>query len=911
MSAEKVLEYLKENKDKLELSKFEGDIFWFNDTAFIGSVRNQGCKLVIIFPKGERRYWHAANFSDFGPEIVRRYEEYEKNPEKAKKDFYKLRSKLLSIFKKNILPMKINNKKYEEYNKVVEEMGDLAVGTYEKMEALLNKKMLKDTILTTPLYKSFIQQEEEALIKLIKNKKTADKELEAHRKKWGWAYMNYGSHDIGTLQEIKTKLNELNLEKEEKRIKEIEEKKKEKLRLLKRMSKKERKLVLLFDILTELRDMRKATWIQITAPPKKYIGKMAEQYGLTFDDFRWLTWQEQIDFKNAQEKYKKIIEERKNNLVAAYGIDGVRKLLTGDDAKKVIDLVFSREKKQLLTGIPACKGRVTGIVRNIINKEDFHKFQNGEILVSSHTTPDFLPIMKKAKAILTERGGITSHATIVSRELNIPCIVGISGLVGNFSDGDEVEVDANEGVVKIVNKTELNPNNYFNLGQWKAPLMEASYWTKWDDTPESHELKLKNAGNSNAIVIEGNSIHRKNGIYDEIMNLAYNELKENKRDFSLKIFKLIDKFDTETNKLMKIKNITRAHLEKVFDLHNRLRFPWTACFAISTALDKVIDEQSKKTGISSDEIASMLPQYRNSLIDDQKKLKLFKKALENEGIKEIVLDKIKNTKTYAEILKYQKETEYMGTHNSGGDLRSLARLIDAIANTKENKDGKKTIPNNLKFILDTAGLAAKYRLESAQISSRLAYSIRDYLTKFAEKNNLTYEDLLELTPKEILSCIFEGARINTDLISERKKGFAIIASNEEVRIETGKKLQDIIALFGLNKTEGTDIKEFKGQIGNKGKVTGRVLVAITAKDAKNIKPGMILVAPETTPDYVPAMGVASAFITNVGGITSHASIIAREMNKPCIIGTKIATQVLKDGMIIEVDADKGVVRIIK
>lgn len=65
------------------------------------------------------------------------------------------------------------------------------------------------------------------------------------------------------------------------------------------------------------------------------------------------------------------------------------------------------------------------------------------------------------------------------------------------------------------------------------------------------------------------------------------------------------------------------------------------------------------------------------------------------------------------------------------------------------------------------------------------------------------------------------------------------------------------------------------------------------------------------PPLVPAMNRAAAIITNTGGITCHAAIVSREMKKPCIIGTKIATRVLKDGDLVEVDADKGVVRIIK
>ena len=59
------------------------------------------------------------------------------------------------------------------------------------------------------------------------------------------------------------------------------------------------------------------------------------------------------------------------------------------------------------------------------------------------------------------------------------------------------------------------------------------------------------------------------------------------------------------------------------------------------------------------------------------------------------------------------------------------------------------------------------------------------------------------------------------------------------------------------------------------------------------------------------MKKASAFITDEGGITCHASIIARELKKPCIIGTKIATKVLKDGDMVEVDGNIGVIKILK
>src|SRR3990167_2408098 len=98
----------------------------------------------------------------------------------------------------------------------------------------------------------------------------------------------------------------------------------------------------------------------------------------------------------------------------------------------------------------------------------------------------------------------------------------------------------------------------------------------------------------------------------------------------------------------------------------------------------------------------------------------------------------------------------------------------------------------------------------------------------------------------------------------------------------------------------------KGNSAYKGIVRGKVRLILLEKDKALMQEGEIIVAPMTTVDFFPIMKKAIAFVTNEGGITSHAAIVARELKKPCIIGTKIATEVLKTGMFIEVDADNGV-----
>jgi len=99
----------------------------------------------------------------------------------------------------------------------------------------------------------------------------------------------------------------------------------------------------------------------------------------------------------------------------------------------------------------------------------------------------------------------------------------------------------------------------------------------------------------------------------------------------------------------------------------------------------------------------------------------------------------------------------------------------------------------------------------------------------------------------------------------------------------------------------------KGTPANKGYAKGRVRIVLTTEDAKALKKGEILVARNTNPNFIEGMHKAAAFVTDEGGITSHAAIVSREMNKPCVTATKIATKVLKNRDIIEVDAEKGTV----
>jgi len=144
------------------------------------------------------------------------------------------------------------------------------------------------------------------------------------------------------------------------------------------------------------------------------------------------------------------------------------------------------------------------------------------------------------------------------------------------------------------------------------------------------------------------------------------------------------------------------------------------------------------------------------------------------------------------------------------------------------------------------------------------------------------------------------------ILEERFRKIAMIFKRGEYRILSGKKAE-----LYENKIIGKQItKILKGHPAFRGKVRGRVRI-ILDPTLQTIKKGEILVTGMTRPAFLSLIMNSSAFITDAGGTLSHAAITAREIQKPCIVGTKIATKVLHDGDLVEVDADKGVVKIIK
>ncbi|MBU1976039.1 MAG: hypothetical protein KKG59_06570 [Nanoarchaeota archaeon] len=201
------------------------------------------------------------------------------------------------------------------------------------------------------------------------------------------------------------------------------------------------------------------------------------------------------------------------------------------------------------------------------------------------------------------------------------------------------------------------------------------------------------------------------------------------------------------------------------------------------------------------------------------------------------------------------------------------------------------------------------------INSQICYYTNHVVMKRLEKLIGIDYLLLRYLDQELLSTYIQNKDVDelNKKLEERQEISIISRKNGNLMILSGRAAEDYLNTRSVELyiSDSTEITEVKGQIANMGKVTGIARVIKLSSNVRTFKKGDIIITGMTTPDFTPLIKKAGGIVTDEGGITCHAGIISRELNKPCVIGTKIATQVFKDGDKIEVDADKGIVRKIK
>ena len=196
--------------------------------------------------------------------------------------------------------------------------------------------------------------------------------------------------------------------------------------------------------------------------------------------------------------------------------------------------------------------------------------------------------------------------------------------------------------------------------------------------------------------------------------------------------------------------------------------------------------------------------------------------------------------------------------------------------------------------------ARKY---SEPVYTRTEEFFRSLAKAIGEKEDYRSDILTALTDHEIKEYIRDGKLPPEEILEVRYNKSALIFENGSLEIKTWSKVDDI-----EREILGRKSNKIRGECANKGRIRGVARIVLDPFEPGTFNEGDILVTGMTRPEFMPLSEKAGAIVTDVGGKLCHAAITSRELNIPCIIDTKIATKVFKDGDQIEVDAYEGVVR---
>lgn len=400
---------------------------------------------ILIFKNGIVT-WCVKNseFYGLGAKLLKIYEDNKKEQEMVEEAGKRL--EILKKVEEKIDNSTLSNLSNEELTKLYFELHDAfinyyGIGAIQEPLAMQAEVELKETTnlsgeeisnLTAPSKLSFIQEADNYLLET--------KDIDSFMKKYYWIDNNYSQTKMLTKEEVEKRLANIKPSK-------VSSEKSSNINL----SKKAERLVELLKNFATYQDDRKRNILVYLHYLEILLKEIGGRENISLQAMRDTFPQDVEDILNRKinedfinkrgEKCFVVWEEKADN----------PSILIGDQVKEWEEILTPKiNNTKVIKGNCASKGKVTGTVRILLNASENDKLANGEVLVTYMTSPDFMSAVRRCSAIVTNLGGITSHAAIISRELGIPCVVGTKNATEILKTGDMVEVDADNGEIKIL-----------------------------------------------------------------------------------------------------------------------------------------------------------------------------------------------------------------------------------------------------------------------------------------------------------------------------------------------------------------------------------------------------------------------------------------------------------------------------
>ncbi len=279
--------------------------------------------------------------------------------------------------------------------------------------------------------------------------------------------------------------------------------------------------------------------------------------------------------------------------------------------------------------------------------------------------------------------------------------------------------------------------------------------------------------------------------------------------------------------------------------------------------------------------------------------------------------------TEADLAAFHEKYAWLSCLDVFNEPWTLDDVRAAVHSAKAEKSEEKILP--LDTVLDGLDVSAaeEFVLRSAHelvfikdqrdvYRRKGVFYCLPFFQAVAKMSCVDVSDIAYWTRDELHGFLDGGKPVRSAIARARKDGFVLFENNGDYACLVGTDANEAQATLGIGSGLVESAVSVKGVVGSRGLGVGPTQgigkIVRTVADLDKVKAGDVMVAITTHPDFLPAMHRACAIVTDEGGITSHAAIVSREFGIPCVVGTKVATSAFKDGDVLQVDAEKGLVR---
>ncbi|MFH1770617.1 MAG: PEP-utilizing enzyme [archaeon] len=679
--------------------------------------------------------------------------------------------------------------------------------------------------------------------------------------------------------------------------------------------------------------------------------KFAPELGLTFEELSSCEENELIALLSGE---KSVTKDELSKRALAQTIlikDGHIQIHYGEEAIQVkkaelgeIDYESIREVKGEIANLGKVRGKAFVFYWNDDINKKIHEIPKNAIIVAPQTHPTYMPAIRKCKGLAVDEGGITGHASIVSRELNKPCVIGLHHITKVVKTGDLIEIDGDTGVVRVLEKKKEKKTwqlmsegprlSHFFMSIIWSEVFKGKYHAKYTrgyQTPDfvwfsSSDEGLHAEYRTKEWIKKAEDIGLKNFLDEEYFHEYIKEIdkwisKANEIELS---------FSREYSK-EELKELVPDMLEIYKQLIGSIFSNWPEYTnGLSEKLKKKVKSVELFEKLTHPETMSNFTLEELDFLELVIRIKTFTDKVDNKSIKKYPFIKYLLREHYKKywLLSASDRTnpwtkeellvrinEFLKSNKDPRERRNkLITKYGQILDEKREILSEQNFDRETKIIASRIATIGHYRFKASFAWRRLGYFFVTVFKRFAEKENVSFEEMSSLTVQELLDYL-KGKNIHKLVpeLKRRAEAELYYVENHKPHFFFGKE-----AIEKKNKIIGKqnyDLKIIKGEVGSKGYAKGRAFVFTWNDSIEEKLPKMpkdsILVVPQTHPALLPIIRNANAIVTDEGGITGHAAIVARELGKPCVIGTHIGTKVIKQNDLIEVNANKGIVKILE